>query len=279
MSDQKDINQMKVEVDPSTLKPEQKKIMEEIAAEEAVEKKEEIPAKEEKKPDQAEAKAEVEEKEEPETEDEDEEKERPVRAIPIAKYQDEKKKWRDKETGYKSQIEDLQQKASQGKDTANDIDGIIEEFPEVNRSFLEKVVSVAEARAAKKAQLSPDIEKKLAIFEQERLEKHQNKMFKTELAKLKEEYPDEEIDKDKLKEMAFLEGYENKSLYELHFRHLKPKQAPKKKTAEAGRGGANRGETIDFEDPNLDFDSMSDQQWQAYKAYWKKKTGSALKII
>jgi len=212
--------------------------------------------------------------------------ERPAQFMPLAKFNDQKAKWEEqkqaeieqvrRETAaeYETKIQELS-----GKPASAKLDDEIAKFAEekgLDEELIKGIVGLV--RNTQQSSIDPNVQSVISELVKEKeyketIAKHES-LFEEELSNLQKDYPDESISsiKDKLKELAFSEGYNTKSLFEIYFRHYKP-SVEKKKTFEPSKGGVSRTQPIDhnkvMEDPNAinnlsdeEFDKMSEELGQ-----------------
>lgn len=79
------------------------------------------------------------------------------------------------------------------------------------------------------------------VQEQEAWKKEQE-LFDKEFEGLVKDFPNEKINKDDLKKMAFRSDMADKGLFEIYFRHLKKEEQPNKKSAETSKRGVSKME-------------------------------------
>lgn len=212
--------------------------------------------------------------------------ERPAQFMPLAKFNDQKAKWEEQK---KAEIEKVRQETAaeyeakiqelSGKPASAKLDDEIAKFAEekgLDEELIKGIVGLV--RNTQQSSIDPKVQSVISELVREKeynetLAQHEN-LFNDEIANLQKDYPDEPISsiKDKLHELAFSEGYNTKSLFEIYFRHYKP-SVEKKKTFEPSKGGVSRTQPVDpnkvMEDPNAinnlsdeEFDKMSEELGQ-----------------
>lgn len=212
--------------------------------------------------------------------------ERPAQFMPLAKFNDQKAKWEEQK---KAEIEKVRQETAaeyeakiqelSGKPASAKLDDEIAKFAEekgLDEELIKGIVGLV--RNTQQSSIDPKVQSVISELVKEKeynetLAQHEN-LFNDEIANLQKDYPDEPISsiKDKLHELAFSEGYNTKSLFEIYFRHYKP-SVEKKKTFEPSKGGVSRTQPVDpnkvMEDPNAinnlsdeEFDKMSEELGQ-----------------
>lgn len=228
---------------------------------------------EEDKADEAEeSEEESEEEDEPDKAEVEPKPVRPVKAVPVKKYQDEKRKWKEQNSNLKLEIEKLQQAKPDQSETEKELDlGELAEEYGVDKEFVNKLASKISA----KAQL-PDTDKAKLDFLTAKYETEKaDTEFDSAVGKLQEDYPDEPIAdyKDKIKKLGYTEGYTELSTYELYFRLVKPEIPTKKKTAEKTKSsGEVSKEVLDYDNVSeTDIDNMSDTEFDEYTEHQASK--------
>lgn len=212
--------------------------------------------------------------------------ERPAQFMPLAKFNDQKAKWEEQK---KAEIEKVRQETAaeyeakiqelSGKPASAKLDDEIAKFAEekgLDEELIKGIVGLV--RNTQQSSIDPKVQSVISELVKEKehnetLAQHEN-LFNDEIANLQKDYPDEPISsiKDKLHELAFSEGYNTKSLFEIYFRHYKP-SVEKKKTFEPSKGNVSRTQPVDpnkvMEDPNAinnlsdeEFDKMSEELGQ-----------------
>lgn len=212
--------------------------------------------------------------------------ERPAQFMPLAKFNDQKAKWEEQK---KAEIEKVRQETAaeyetkiqelSGKPASAKLDDEIAKFAEekgLDEELIKGIVGLV--RNTQQSSMDPKVQSVITELVKEKeynatLAQHEN-LFNDEIANLQKDYPDEPISsiKEKLHALAFSEGYNTKSLFEIYFRHYKP-SVEKKKTFEPSKGGVSRTQPVDpnkvMEDPNAinnlsdeEFDKMSEELGQ-----------------
>ena len=240
---------------------------------EAAKAKEEAEAEAKKKEeDEAEAKEkeEKEDKKEDDGKEEKEEEEKPSRSIksmPLKKFKKYEEKWKTKEAELESKILELSKGQAKGKDNQG-IKELAEETG-MDESVLEKIVNMAGSRNKLPEGLLEKIDKIGKQNEDER----ESLLFNKEFDSLVKDFPEAKEIKDKLKDVAYTEGYEKVSLRMLYL-GSEFKENPKKKTAEGSKGGSKRGgEVLDFDNLTPEqIKGLSDENFDKYSDYMEKKS-------
>ena len=187
---------------------------------------------------------------------------RPVKAVPVAKYQNEKHKWREKESKLLEEIESLKTNTTKSEETkSTDLDELAEEY-NLDPEFVKKLTDTISS----KSKLSDDDKRKLEFLSEKYEREKADTEFTDVVTKFATDYPDEPIKEhlDKIKELAYTEGHTDQSVFELWFRYIKPNLPQVKHTAEKSRKTSETNKDIDFNDPNLDIDSLSDEDFDKY---------------
>ncbi len=210
--------------------------------------------------------------------------ERPAQFMPLAKFNDQKAKWEEqkqieieqvrRETAaeYETKIQELS-----GKPASAKLDDEIAKFAEergLDEELVKGIIDLVR-NSTQQSTIDPKVQSVISDLVKEKeykdtLAQHES-LFNEEVANFQKEYPDEPISsiKDKLHDLAFSEGFNTKSLYEIYFRHYKP-SVEKKKTFEPSKGGVSRTQPVDpnrvMEDPDAinnlsdeEFDKMSEE--------------------
>jgi hypothetical protein len=212
--------------------------------------------------------------------------ERPAQFMPLAKFNDQKAKWEEQKQieieqarqDVAAEYEKKIQEFSGSPDSAK-LDDKIAKFAEEKGLDEEMIRGVVElVRNTQQPTIDPKVQSVISDLIKEKeskdvIAKHEG-LFDEEVSNLQNEYPDEPISsiKDKLHDLAFSEGFNTKSLYEIYFRHYKP-GVEKKKTFEPSKGGVGRTQPVDpnriMDDPNAindlsdeEFDKISDELGQ-----------------
>lgn len=208
--------------------------------------------------------------------------ERPAHYMPLAKYNDEKEKWKSELSAKDQALAEAQAKIAElskgvgdlaDKPEGANLDGKIAKFAEAHDLEPDVVKGLVEmARESAGPALPPEVMKAVQDLvkqnEANTTLQHHEQLFKEELADLQKDFPDEPIDslKDKLHELAFSEGTNTKSLYEIYFRNIKPNYS-KSKSAEPSKGGTNRSGSVDFDkikdDPEA-INNLSDEEFDRF---------------
>ena len=208
--------------------------------------------------------------------------ERPAQFMPLAKFNDLKSKWEsDKQAEiskareetkaeYETKIQELS-----GKPASAKLDSEITKFAEERGLDEDVIKGIVDLVRTTQTTIDPNVQNVISDLVKDReqnalIAKHEG-LFDEEMSNLQKDYPDEPISslKEKLHELAFSEGYNKQSLFEIYFRHVKP-TTEKKKTFEPSKGGVSRTQSLDpnkiLEDPNAvndlsdeDFDKLSEQ--------------------
>lgn len=134
--------------------------------------------------------------------------------------------------------------------------------------FAEKVVEAAKTNAA----IPKDLEQRLSRFEKQERDVEESRAFDADFEKsVVKEFPQLASQKDRIKELAYTEGYENTPLRALaiQFMHDNPAPEPGRKTAESStQGGGRAEEAFDFDnvtEADLKNPSFPFDKFDAYK--------------
>ena len=221
--------------------------------------------KEEIKP---EVKPEEKPEEPPKVEEEEEElPKRPLRAIPIPKYQAEKSKWREREQELEATITELNEKLETiaPKETSAEIKKLAEEYG-VDENFIRKLADLT----VKKSQIPRQYLKSLE-------ETYQEKQFDKEFSQVATEFPEINSSEIKAKLHDLATGYSEEvplRTLVIEFKHDNPDLfKPKQKTIESGTPGASQiKELTDFDSVTpQDIAKMTPQQVDEYGRYMEEK--------
>lgn len=212
--------------------------------------------------------------EEPEVEEKPKPKERLVKAVPVQKYNEER---------HKRQEAQAREKALEAKLAENtsplDLDETVNKLSEkwqVDKQFVRDMLE-STARMASKSE-SPFSKQELAelrTIKAKMDEQAELTAFEQDFAGVAKEFPQISAHRDKIKELAYTEGYERVPLRSLaiEFAHDQGLFEKGRKTAEKATTGTERtGETIDFD--NLSEDqakNLNDEQWGKYLDYQDAK--------
>lgn len=210
---------------------------------------------------------------------EEEISERPIKAIPIYKYTSEKKEWRKQEEEYKKTIEDLTNKIGTNPPAnRDDIKSLADKYA-VDENLVNDLVGLVSSKT--KTDIPQDLKDKLDFVSSLYDEKKQETGFEKEFSALEKDYPEVKDNKDQLKELAFTDGYQNKSLFEIYFRSVKKDIPIKKKSAEPSRGGSQASvKSIDFSTvTEEDIEKMGSKEFEEYQNYLSSKSDSSMKVI
>ena len=187
---------------------------------------------------------------------------RPLKAVPVAKYQGEKKKWKEKESTLLEEIETLKKNPnSTEKETDASLKELAEEY-NLDEKFVDKLA----ANVGSKSKMSDEDRAKLDFLSNKYETEKADTEFNEVIKKLATDYPDEPVKDhmDKIKELAYTEGYLELSTYELWFRHIKPNLPKVKKTSEKSRTVTESSDELDLTDPNLDSTKLNDDQFDKW---------------
>ena len=208
-------------------------------AEETEKEKPEEEAPEEEAPEEESEESEEEEETKEKVEDKTEtESKRTPRTVPYKKYKEEKKTRQSLE----KDLEDLKSQAEDKKSTSEDITNLTSKIAE--ETGIDQSVFDDFAKAIiGKTKIPDEVLEVLNKNKQENAWAEEDRLFNESFEKLEKDFPDEDLDRKKIKDLAFTEGHENDSLYEIYFRHIKPHRSPKKKSAESAKPGTTKGET------------------------------------
>lgn len=171
---------------------------------------------------------------------------RPVQSVPLPKYLETEKRAKtaeEKVIALETQLNNLPAKSDEDyeKEVTELAAGLGLEVAEVKK---------LDAFFAKRHQLPPEalaaIKQVQQTKDQETFWEQQFSRFDTEFAAeldtLKKSDPNEaalmESNKEKIKELAFTDGYNNRSIWELHTRFVKTAVEPNRKTVESPAGGS-----------------------------------------
>jgi hypothetical protein len=258
------------------LSPEQKERLAGLEGEAEEEKKEE-PLTEEKPEEKPQPKEESTEEEEvvdddesDEDEDTEEEEEKQTRTSKFV-HLDKHKKMRDRAKQAEDELEEVKTqlekfKATPNQENSDELNSSIEEYASefgLNEESVAKLLTLAQDGAVKKVreelggklQEFEDATKSVREAEEDAL---QEKMWRKDLGKLKESFPNEDIDsiKGKLKRFYFSEEY-TKTPIDVIYRGVDGLRPAKgSKTVEKGKGGSNKGEPVNDFKKILDDDNQ-----------------------
>lgn len=168
---------------------------------------------------------------------------RTIKTVPYGKYKDLKTKVKDLE----KQVEGINASGKTDKKKDEDIDKVVSKLSSelagelgVEPDKLKGVFDKLSEAIISKTKLPDDVVKTLAKAKENEAWKEEEKLFDEQFEAFQEEYPDEKISKEKIKELAFNSEHAKKSLYEIYFRHIKPYKVPKKKSSESAKGGTSK---------------------------------------
>ena len=279
------------------LSPEQKERLAGLEGEAPeVEKKEEplMEEKPEEKPQPEEEPSEEEEVVNDDETDEDEdatvEEDKPARESKFVNL-DKHKKMRDRAHEAEAKLKELetQKKEYQAKpdqanaeDLVSSIDEYADEFG-VSKESVKKLLALAEDGAYKKVKEElgsrmDNFEEATKAVQEAEQDAKQEKLWRTDLAKLKEKYPEEDVEsiRGKLKKNYFSEEY-SKSPIDVIYRGVEGLRATKgSKTVEKGKGGTKRNSpTNDFanilaEDNQEAIQAMDSKTFESFREYISK---------
>lgn len=211
---------------------------------------------------------------------------RPVKYKPIHEYTEEKHQWKsEKEELSKSlevkdkEISDLKQQLEMAKTPQEADDELRNWCQENNVSYdaMKKFNSMVIRQTDKKfSELNQKIQAYEAMTERQKEQESINK----ELDYYSSQYPEIKEHKDRILEMAFQKGWNDKSVFEIFFRGIKPNLSPDpKKTAEKSKGGAQRSvKVIDYDNITAeDIKKMSLKEFEKYSEHMAKQGGKFIK--
>lgn len=262
---------------------ESQEILDEIAEEEGETKVEETKVETETpdKPEEELKEPEEETPKEPEKESEDDSKpvekiERPVRAMPIAKYQKKKDKWQADIAERDAKIAELEERATKAEANTPEAKKIVSETKALSEKYNvdEDLLSDLTGVITKNiGRTDPKIDALLAREEQAK----QDNAFDDEVKTLLDDNSLSDDDREgiksskkEIKELAFTEENKNSSVYEIFFRKIKPTMTGKK-SAEVSKGGT-KGDLVDYDKVTEDdIDKMSGKEFDKYSEYMEKK--------
>lgn len=169
-------------------------------------------------------------------------KPRGVKTVPLDKLLGEREAWEKEKSELTKKIEDLGK--SQETDTAKEFEKKLDEVSDktgLDKEDLRELVGLSTASLKKELDdLRTSVTSGHEKTEEEKQKEYwddQYNRFDTEFeAALKEKGADPEMAKykDQIKELAFTEGYNSKSLWELWTRYVKPNAIKKKKSFDGG---------------------------------------------
>lgn len=186
---------------------------------------------------------------------------RPQKAMPIAKYINEKKEWRSERDQLMAKVQELEAKTAPKTQEEGDVD--ISKFAEehgLDAALVEGIVSLAR----KGLKVPKEIQQIIEEREQEKQVQAETTAFNTRLDKLAKTFPNEPLAdpkvKDKLLSLAYStdkasdgEAYHQKELAELYFGYVKPEVEPGKPSAESSSTVSTRNtEVLDFKEIDED---------------------------
>ncbi len=192
---------------------------------------------------------------------------RPVRFVPIEKYQSKKDGWKKREqelitenTSIKTELENLKKAQEQGNQKK--FDERVNELADKLGMDKDQVTSLVEFLKGE-VKLPDDVLKKVQEAgkseppkpskeeEEEKFWKEQNDKFDSDFEsalKMKGADPEMVKYKDKIKKLAFAEGFEKMSIRELWTFEVKPKYVNKKPPADNPNGFTPSGVELDWEE-------------------------------
>jgi len=173
---------------------------------------------------------------------------RPIKTIPLKKHLDSKKEWDDEKEKLVKEIDTL--KTSHVEDSAKKFDEKLkavadktgmdmEDLRELVNLSTESVQQVIDT----KLQAPPAVQQSEEEKETEFWKKQDDAFnidFATAVSKFKDKDPEMEKHKDEIKDLFFMEGHTDESIYEIWTLHVKPTTTVKKKSIE-GPGDFNGG--------------------------------------
>ena len=212
----------------------------------------------------------------------------PTRSIPIPKYTDEKRKWREKEEelstsleAEKAEKEDLKRQLELSK-TPQEFQVRIGKFADKHGLDKEAMTELGVEILNEATRGHKELEDRVNAQEQQTEDTRQDTSFEQEFKGYVESYPEMKEHTAKIKELALGDKWEDwagKSVFEIFYRGVKPNLTEPKKGAEPSKGGTQRGKKI------IDFDKapteeeikgMTDKEFEKYSNLMAKKQGSGL---
>jgi hypothetical protein len=187
---------------------------------------------------------------------------RPVQAVPYYKF----KKERERRMDLERQLEEAKA-TTVSPDTANttsaDIDKLAETYS-LDKQFVSDLANVL-TKSIKPNALDDDTKASLEIIKQQKIAAQEDLGFNNEFNVLAKDYPEVATQKDALHQLAYLDGFNKKSLFEIYFRHLKPKVDPRHTMEPSkginGEGNLNMDEVANNPEALM---NMSDEDFAKY---------------
>ena len=204
--------------------------------------------------------------------------------VPLSKHQGIKKSLESDLEKANDKIADLTSQLGglDGGDSDNEITPQIEKWAKDNNTTPEAVLELRKILLPENL-IPEDAMKAIGTVLERAESEKQEQAFDTEFDALVKEDDSVEKHKKKLREMAFTEGYDTLSLYEIWNRHLKSTVVEQKKTFEpkgnkAPKDKSKSGKdlaTIDLDDPKV-MESLTDDEFDKATELQAKKSGGRL---
>lgn len=213
-------------------------------------------------------------------------KHRSVQTVPLAKYLDSEKARKEAEDKAKTLEDQLKALPKESdKDYEKEVDDLAVELGMTSEA-VKKLDSFFEKRHKLPQEVVSVIQQNKEAQETEAFWQKQNENFSveftSEIAEIKKSNPEEvalmEANKEKIKDLAFTDGYNRKSIWELWERYVKPTIDPNRKTLETpgnGSGGASNGtkDWAEVERTPGAITKLSDKEFEEYDKWKSSQSG------
>lgn len=187
---------------------------------------------------------------------------RPVQAVPYYKF----KKERERRIELEHQLEASNNSKTQSEESdtsSDDIDKLAETYS-LDKQFVSDLAKVL-TKNIKPNALDDETKESLEIIKQQKIAAQEDLGFNNEFNALAKEYPEVATQKDSLHQLAYMDGFNKKSLFEIYFRHLKPKIDPRHTMEPSkginGEGNLNMDEIANNPEALM---NMSDEDFAKY---------------